>query len=340
MPISISRFLSGALSAALVISMLAVAAVAQGRPTPAKVRVVTGDGTTLVDVTQFTDTTAVPTSPQARCFFGGVGGSGKPATVEGPNALGIVADAARSRKRLRPLLITDEFSFGLGICGFGGAKADANHFWNVRVNHVALQVGGDQRQLNAGDKVLWSLIANPTCEPTPPYTCQPGPPELELRAPARAVKGEPFGVRVFEWSDSGKRTPAAGVSVTAASAPTAADGSTTVILGQTRKLFAERAGAISASELNVCVAEILSGCPRFRGRILVGSGDAEMLRGSKGGDRIMPGADKDRVIARGGADLIRARRGGRDRINCGSGPDLVIADRRDIIAGGCERVRR
>lgn len=340
MPISISRFLFGALSAALVTSMLALAAVAQGKPTRADVRVVTGDGKTLVDVTQFTDTTTVPTSPQARCFFGGVGGSGNPVTVEGPNALGIVGDAARSRKRLKPLLITDEFSFGLGICGFGGARADANHFWNVRVNHVALQIGGDQRRLQAGDEVLWALIENPTCDPNPPYACQPGPPELELRAPARAVAGQPFEVRAFEWSDSGQRTPAAGVAVTGAPLPTGPDGTTTAILGQTRKLFAERAGAISASELSVCVAATLSGCPRFRGTILVGSGDAETLRGSKGGDRIKPGAGKDKVIARGGADLIRARGGGRDRINCGSGLDTVVADGRDRIVGGCERVRR
>jgi hypothetical protein len=340
MPISRSRFLYGALLAALSISTLVLAAVAQGKPTRAEVRVVTGDGKTLVDVVQFTDTTTVPTSPQARCFFGGVGGSGDPARVEGPNALGIVADAARSRKRLRPLLITDEFSFGLGICGFGGARADASHFWNVRVNHVALQIGGDQRRLEAGDEVLWSLIENPTCDPNPPYTCQPGPPELELRAPARAVAGQPFEVKVFEWSDAGLRAPAPGVTVTGASGPTGADGTATVTLGQARKLFARRAGAISASELGVCVAEALSGCPRVRGKILVGSGDAERIRGSIGGDRIKPGAGRDRVIARGGADLIRARGGGRDRVNCGGGLDTLIVDARDIVVGGCERVRR
>jgi len=340
MPISRSRYLSGALCAALAISMLVLASVAQGKPTRAEVRVVTGDGKTLVDVVQFTDTTTVPTSPQARCFFGGVGGSGDSVRVEGPNALGIVADAARSRKRLKPLLITDEFSFGLGICGFGGAKGDAGHFWNVRVNHVALQVGGDQRRLDPGDEVLWSLIENPTCEPNPPYTCQPGPPELELRAPARAIAGEPFAVKVFEWSDSGQRTPAQGVTITGASGSTDATGSATVTLGQTRKLFAQRTGAISASELSVCVAEALSSCPRVRGKILVGSGDPETIRGSLGGDRIRPGAGRDKVIARGGADLIRARGGGRDRVNCGGGLDTLIADARDVVTGGCERVRR
>ena len=326
---------------ALASAILALtASAAAGKPTRAEVRVVTGDGKTLVDVVQYTDTTRVPTSPQARCFFGGVGGSGAPATVEGPNALGIVADAARNRKRLRPLLITDEFSFGLGICGFGGARADAGRYWNVRVNHRGLQVGGDQRLLDPGDEVLWALIENPTCDQNPPYACQPGPPELELRARSRAAPGKPFPVKVFEWSDSGLRTPAEGVTVTGASGPTDAAGNAVVTLTGTRKLFAYRAGAISASELAVCVAEPISRCPRVRGRILIGSGDPELIRGSIGGDVIKPGAGRDRVMSRAGADLIRARGGGRDRINCGPGVDRVIVDRRDLVARNCERVRR
>jgi hypothetical protein len=345
MPISRSHPPTAALTvaAALSLSILALAVAAspaQAKPTPAGVRVVTGDGKTLADVVQFTDTTAVPTSPRARCFFGGVGGSGGPATVEGPNALGVVADAARSRRRLRPLLVTDEFSFGLGVCGFGGARADAGHFWNVRVNHRGLQVGGDQFRLRPGDEVLWALTPNPTCEPAPPYTCEPGPPELELRAPASAAPGEPFAVRVLEWSDAGERTPSAGVVVTGASAPTDASGVATVTLERTRKLFAHRDGAIAAAELSVCVADLVSGCPGVRGRVLLGSGAAESIRGTPGGDRIKPGAGDDRVRARGGADLIRTRRGGRDRIDCGPGDDIVIADARDLVAGDCELVRR
>ena len=196
-------------------------------------------------------------------------GSGQPATVEGPTPLGAVADAARNRQRLRPLLITDEFSFGLGVCGIGGAKGDDSHFWNVRVNHVALQVGGDQFTLDPGDQVLWTLVPNPVCEPTPPYSCQPGPPELRVKAPARAEPGRPFVVRVFEWSDSGKRSAAVGVTVTGAAAPTDAQGETTVILTRTRKLTARRAGAIASAERAVCVAEPVTLCPRLRGRILV-----------------------------------------------------------------------
>ncbi len=339
MPITRSRLTATACTA-LFAALCGLAPAAQSKPTRADLRVVTGDGKTLVDVTQFTDTTRVPTSPQARCFFGGAGGSGQPATVEGPTPLGTVADAARNRKRLRPLLITDEFSFGLGVCGIGGANADDSHFWNVRVNHVALQVGGDQFTLDPGDQVLGSLVPNPVCESTPPYSCQPGPPELRVRAPARAEPGRPFAVRVFEWSDSGKRSAAVGATVTGAAAPTDAQGETTVILTTTRKLTARRAGAIASAEQAVCVAEPVTRCPRLRGRILVGSGDAESIRGTRGGDRIKPGAGDDEVNSRGGADLIRARGGGRDRIGCGPGKDTVVADRHDVLLGGCEIVRR
>jgi hypothetical protein len=338
MPITRSRP-SFAVGCALVaISLLTCASA--GASTRADLRVVTGDGKTLTDVTQFTGTTRVPTSPQARCFFGGVGGSGQPATVEGPTPLGAVADAARNRKRLRPLLITDEFSFGLGVCGIGGARPDDSHFWNVRVNHVALQVGGDQFELDPRDRVLWALIPYPTCDPNPPYTCDPGPPELELRAPARAAPGQPFTVRVWRWSDAGNRSAAVGATVTGAGAPTDAEGRTTVVLTRTQKLVASRAGAIASGERAVCVAEPVTRCPRLRGRILIGSGDPDTIRGALGGDRIRPGAGRDKVNARAGSDLIRARRGARDRIRCGAGTDTVIADRRDVILGGCERVRR
>ena len=87
MPITRSRLTTiplAAIASATASAALLVASAAEAKPTHADLRVVTGDGKTLVDVTQFTDTTRIPTSPKARCFFGGVGGSGQPATVEGP----------------------------------------------------------------------------------------------------------------------------------------------------------------------------------------------------------------------------------------------------------------
>ncbi len=324
---------------AALVCLCAVSA-AQAKTIGAQVRVLTGDGKTLADVRQQTGTTKVPTSPQARCFFGGAGGSGEPFTTQGPNALGIVADAARNLKRLRPLEITDEFSFGLGVCGFGGSEADANHYWSVRVNHEALQVGGDQFQLHPGDQVLWALIGNPTCEPTPPYTCEPGPPELEIKAPARALPGDPFAVRVFKWSDTGERTPAPGVDVTGAAEVTRADGVAEVALPTSGKLGATDAGALAASPVTVCVRQPISLCDRARGRLVLGSTQADSIDGGGGPDRIKPGGGADRVNARGGDDVVNARRGGHDAVKCGGGDDRVRADKGDQVSRDCEAVSR
>jgi hypothetical protein len=41
-----------------------------------------------------------------------------------------------------------------------------------------------------------------------------------------------------------------------------------------------------------------------------------------------------------GTDTISVRDGQRDRINCGSGRDRVIADRIDRVSSNCERVSR
>ncbi len=105
---------------------------------------------------------------------------------------------------------------------------------------------------------------------------------------------------------------------------------------------------------------------------LVGRGGNDELRGSDGPDRIDggPGNDTidagfgDDVIVGGpgrdaisadraggecgplwcklpfGNDRIDARDGQRDSISCGPGTDLVLADRVDIVARDCEKVRR
>jgi hypothetical protein len=41
-----------------------------------------------------------------------------------------------------------------------------------------------------------------------------------------------------------------------------------------------------------------------------------------------------------GNDRIAARDGTRDTIRCGPGRDTVVADRKDVVAWNCERVRR
>ncbi|MGH2981071.1 MAG: DUF4430 domain-containing protein, partial [Solirubrobacterales bacterium] len=158
----------------------------------ADVRVLATDGRVLADQRQFTGTVAVRTDPGADCFGPGTGGSGNAVAVPGATALGIVWDASGAARHLRPVSVTDAFGFGLGICGFGAAKAAGNSSWYLKVNNVGAQVGGDQYRIKTGDEVLWYLA------PSFPY-----PDELALRAPGRAAAGQPFRVRVTAYDDSG-----------------------------------------------------------------------------------------------------------------------------------------
>src|SRR5215475_10416373 len=106
-----------AAACALAIAMLlSTVAVAAGKGVSADLRVVGNGGKTLTEQTLSTGTTKVPTSPKATCLGKGSGGSGKPDTVRGPTALGLLAQAAKSTSTLRPLLVTDAFEseFGLG----------------------------------------------------------------------------------------------------------------------------------------------------------------------------------------------------------------------------------
>jgi len=64
------------------------------------------------------------------------------------------------------------------------------------------------------------------------------------------------------------------------------------------------------------------------------------LVGSSGNDRISGGVGRDAISAGSGNDRISARDRNRDRINCGSGRDLVIADRIDLVSRSCVRVFR
>jgi hypothetical protein len=48
----------------------------------------------------------------------------------------------------------------------------------------------------------------------------------------------------------------------------------------------------------------------------------------------------DRVRGSRLNDVIRVNSGGRDRVTCGTGRDVVYADRRDRVARDCEHVVR
>jgi len=235
-----------ALALALLFSTVAVAA---AKGVSADLRVIGAGGRALAEETLRTGTTKVPTSPKATCLGRGSGGSGRNATVKGPTALGLLAQAAKSTASLRPLLVTDAFEseFGLGLCGIGGANATKKKSWYLKVNHKNPERGGGSVKLRKGDQVLWAL------EPFP-Y-----PPELALEAPAEATPGVPFVARVFSYNDAGKRKPAAGATIPGATAPTGSDGRATVIVTGPTELVARHGKDIPSNGAAVCV---LGACPQ------------------------------------------------------------------------------
>ncbi len=234
-----------ALALALVVST-AGSALAKGPV--ADLRVVNGAGKAIAEDSLGAGTVTVKTSPKATCFGPGNAGSGKPATIKGPTALGLLAKASKSTASLRPLLLTDAFDFGLGLCGVGGFVAKDEGSWYLKVNHKAPSVGGDAVKLKSGDEVLWYLASS-----------FPYPDDLELVAPARAQAGKPFSVRVYSYDEKGKRRPAAGASVSGASAPTGSDGRTTVTLSRPGLLVARRGKEIPSAREAVCLG---GRCPR------------------------------------------------------------------------------
>lgn len=237
----------GAACALALILVLSTAALAVAKGPVADLRVVGSGGKVLADDSFGAMTASIKTSPQATCFGAGTGGSGKTATVDGPTALGMLIQASKFTATLKPLQVTDAFSFGLGLCNIGASKATKTLSWYLKVNHEAPEVGGDAVKVRTGDEVLWALAAFPY------------PDELALTAPAKTMAGQPFGVRVFSYDDKGKKKPAAGVTVSGASEPTGADGRTTVTLTKPRKLIARHGKDIPSNQVAVCVG---GKCPK------------------------------------------------------------------------------
>lgn len=246
MPRLVPFRLVAACALALVL-MLSTAAVAAAKGTPAQLRVVAAQKV-LADQAMRTGPTAVPTSRAATCFGGDNRGSGTAARVPGATPLGMLAQAARSNRSLRPLLITDAFSFGLGLCAIGGLEPKGEGYWQLRVNHEASEAGGDAVRLRRGDEVLWYLT-----------TGVPAPDELWLKAPKGVKAGAPFRVRVFSYDEKGKRRPAAGVKVSGAERPTNENGIAAVSLRRPARLIARHGKYIPSNRVAVCVG---GKCPK------------------------------------------------------------------------------
>jgi hypothetical protein len=311
---------------ASVIAILAVAGPAQAaNKVGADIRVVTADGETLVDQRQYTGTEKVRTSPKADCFGDGTGGSGDKVSVPGPTALGAVSDAAEYTRALNPILLTDAFDFGIGICGFGGVVAPQTGYWYLKVDHVGSMTGGDQTVLNGGEDVLWYLIEDFNA---------PMPAELELEAPDSVKPGQDIKVRVFEYDDTGARSPAAGAEV--GGVLTDAQGKATVPqAGATTRLIARRDGDIPSRALDVCSEQAISDCP---------NGHVLKIDGSDAKDRIS--SDKRPVVinAYGGKDKIDLRASNNSAppiVKCGTGKDVVtVSPGQEFTARrSCERVK-
>jgi hypothetical protein len=73
---------------------------------------------------------------------------------------------------------------------------------------------------------------------------------------------------------------------------------------------------------------------------LDGGAGSDRLAGDGGADEIYGGGGGDEISGGGGADEIDVRGGGKDEVSCGGGKDKVKADRRDDVVKSCEKVRR
>src|SRR5688500_17819671 len=83
-------------------------------------------------------------------------GSGEQGSLDGPTALGLVIQAADFTRDLRPVRISDEFDFGLLVCGIGDFESSGSAFWLYKVDHVAPEVGADQFPIDRSHgEVLW-----------------------------------------------------------------------------------------------------------------------------------------------------------------------------------------
>jgi hypothetical protein len=327
-------FASRALAALCAVSLLAVPTSAGAKTVRAELRVLTPTQVLEPGSTYLVGAEKVKTDPGADCFGGG--GSGASFEFADPTALSLLAAGARANKSLSPLSTTDEFGFGLGICGVGSVAAEPGSFWYLKRNHTELSVGADQESIANGDEVLVYLA--------PDSFPSPNPAELELIAPARATPGSQISVSVIEHSCATDQTtfevtcasaPAAGVTVGGgeADAITGADGTATVTAGTgpRLKLAATRAADIPSKVLKLCVNEELGACPASFGERIFGRREGDRITGTKGADVIRAG---------GGRDRVDIRKGGLDRVDCGPGTDTVVvkgAD--DKIAPNCETTR-
>jgi hypothetical protein len=307
--------------AALAACVLAATAAtpAMAAPVTAKLRVEAGGKALDRGFRYVTDTATFATATTPAC-----GGSGESKTVEGPTALGLLFDGAGYNARLRPVEVSDQFEFGLFVCGVGGYQSGES-FWGLRVNHAEAQVGGDQITLQPNDEVLWTHIT---------FNGANSGSELVLEATDHTVEvGEPLQLRVLAYDAEGTATPAGGVTL-ADGVTTDAEGRAEVVYDAgSRPVFrGTRGNDIPTEPERFCIWEVAeSDCADFTRERTVGTERPDTVAGI---------AVPEYILGRAGNDTIRSRGGGEDIVRCGPGRDLVRADRRDSVGRDCERVVR
>jgi hypothetical protein len=169
-----------------------------------QVRVVTWKGQILADRPVVARTTTVPTSRRATCFGGSPTDGFR--RLEGTTALGALQRATAGIRGLRPLLLTNAFDFGLGLCAVGDFAPTGEEWWALKVNGVLSTTGGDSTFLKRGDRVLWYLDQSFNAAM---------PEELRLSAPATVRRGGLASVRVWAVNGAGRFRPAEGARVRA-----------------------------------------------------------------------------------------------------------------------------
>lgn len=322
--VSCPRHIAAATIALL--ALLAALSIPASAGANADIRVVTADGTTLAEHRQYTHQTVVKTDPGAECFGKGSGGSGEVYKDPAKTAAGQLFDAARNIEALRPIGVSDAFSFGLAICEIAGIDPSPSGFWEIRVNHASAQVGADQVPVNKGDDILWYEVTDFTNPPAP---------ELALQAKPRTTSPT-LEVTVLEHDPSdGSSSPAVGATVTGAALPTNAQGKTTVALAKGKTdLAATRAGSIPSNTETVCRADQLSECSSGHDMVILGTRRADKVRDARGDSTIKTGNGADRVVLRdNGSNRVFCGRGKRDKVIVQKG------DTDDRIAPSCERVK-
>lgn len=336
MPTPVSRALR-ALSLAAFLAALIPAAASAADDVVAELRVVSPGGELEPGASYVTNTEKIKTDRKAKCFIAGAGGSGEVVKLPGPTALGLLETAGDVNPDVDPLSVTDEFGFGLGLCGIGEAQATTDDYWSLTVDHQAAQVGGDQLTLEDGDTVLWSL------------TQFPPPNELELRAGPGTAPGT-LDVTVVEWTCSSEfpppdpvctESPSVGATVLGgdSSATTNASGVASVPMAseQVYDLHAELTGRLDSNTAHVCVSNEAGACPAPTDPV------GKTIHGRKVADRFSATEGWDVIRSRRGEDVIDLTDGGSDQLNCGGGKDKVVlytGDDDDEIAGNCEKVKR